>query len=168
MTGTVVVLVGVSGAGKTTVGRALAQALQFPFYEGDDYHSPTNRAKIHAGVALTDADRDPWLKAIRTLIDNVLAGQGDAVIACSALKRAYRDALRQPGVLFVYLKVPVAELRTRLENRTGHFAGPALLDSQLQTLEEPRHAILIEADRSVDEIVADIVRQMPSRADVPE
>jgi gluconokinase len=161
----VIVILGVSGAGKTTVGRVLATTLEFEFYEGDDYHSPSNRAKMHAGVPLTDADRAPWLSAIRALIERVLAREGNAVVACSALKRSYRDTLRLPGVLFVYLKVSTEVLRERLKHRAGHFFAPELLDSQLETLEEPRRALVVDANRPVSAVVKDIIDWIQPRID---
>jgi carbohydrate kinase (thermoresistant glucokinase family) len=94
----VLVVLGVSGAGKTTVGRELARQLGYEFLEGDDFHSQANKDKMHAGIALTDEDREPWLAALRQAIERVLANGGRAVLACSALKRAYRDELRMDGV----------------------------------------------------------------------
>jgi len=125
---------GVSGSGKSTLGVALAQALGVPFAEGDDFHSAANRAAMAAGHALTDADRLPWLEALRTWAAARPAG---CVLSCSALRRAYRDVLRGagPDVVFLEVDVPREVLATRLAARRGHFMPPSLLDSQLATLE---------------------------------
>lgn len=150
---------GVSGAGKTVVGRELARAIGWPFHDADDYHSNESIAKMHRGEGLTDAERAPWLARLRALvIDAVTSGQR-IVLACSALKQSYRDQLQPddagPGVIrFVYLDVPRAVLEERLRTRKGHFATPALLDSQLATLEPPRDALWVDGTRSPSEIVA--------------
>ncbi|MBA3878460.1 MAG: gluconokinase [Sphingobium sp.] len=130
---------GVSGCGKSTYGRALAGASAARFIEGDDLHGAANVAKMHAGIALTDADRWPWLDRIAAAVNAALAG-GPVVATCSALRRAYRDRLRAgiaAPVHFVLLDVPRDELRRRMAERTGHFMPPELLDSQLATLEWP-------------------------------
>jgi gluconokinase len=153
----VIVVLGVSGAGKTTVGRELARELGYEFLEGDDFHSQANKDKMHAGIALTDADREPWLAALRQAIERVLARGGRAVLACSALKRAYRDELRMDGVCFVYLRVSRAEVRARLARRGPHFFNPELLDSQFATLEEPEHALIVDATEDVSTTVRAIL-----------
>ncbi|UBV43368.1 gluconokinase [Deinococcus taeanensis] len=127
------IVMGVSGSGKTSVGEALAAALHTTFLDADNYHTTEARARMHAGQALTDADRAPWLARLR----QHLCGHGRLVLACSALKRAYRDELRVPGVQFLFLDVPELLLRDRLQRRTGHYAGVSLLDSQLTTLQRP-------------------------------
>ena len=134
----VVVTMGVSGAGKSWFGAALARSLDWPFQEGDDLHPPANIAKMEAGIPLDDADRAPWLAQVGEWIAATLAAGRDGVVSCSALKHAYRDRLRAAGagVRFVYLRVPEVELRRRMERRE-HFMPPALLRSQLDTLEEP-------------------------------
>ncbi|WP_229780996.1 gluconokinase [Deinococcus arenae] len=129
-----VVVMGVSGSGKSTLGRALGAALHAPFLDGDNYHTPEARERMHAGYGLTDADRAPWLARLRAELD----AQGRVVLACSALKRTYRDALRAPGTRFLYLDVPEALLAARLRQRPGHYAGADLLPSQLATLEAPQ------------------------------
>ena len=125
---------GVSGSGKSTLAVPLAQALGVPFAEGDDFHSAANRAAMAAGHALTDADRQPWLAALRTWAAAQPAG---CVLSCSALRRAYRDVLRGagPDVVFLEVDVPRQVLAARLAARRGHFMPPSLLDSQLATLE---------------------------------
>jgi gluconokinase len=160
----VVIVMGPAGAGKTTVGLALAGALGWAFHDADDFHDAGARARMQAGVPLTDADRAPWLARLAALVAGVLAGGGSAVLACSALRRGYRAALVPPDappgrVRLVHLDVPRAVLAARLTARAGHFAGPALLDSQLAALEppgddEPLPALTVDATRPVPEIVA--------------
>ncbi|WP_123371925.1 gluconokinase [Cellulomonas sp. PhB150] len=126
---------GVSGTGKTTVGRLIAERLGATFIEGDDLHPAANVESMRAGIPLTDAQRAPWLALIRDAMD---AAGGDTVVACSALRRAYRDVLRgaHGRVRFVHLVVPPDELTRRLEARAGHFMPATLLASQLATLED--------------------------------
>jgi carbohydrate kinase (thermoresistant glucokinase family) len=135
----VLVVMGVSGAGKSTVGKALADALTWPFEEGDDLHPAANVAKMKAGVPLTDEDREPWLAAIARWIDQQAANREPGIITCSALKRAYRDRLRdgRPQVWLVFLEGSRKLIGERLAHRKGHFMPPALLDSQFAALEEP-------------------------------
>ena len=158
----IVVLMGVTGAGKTTVGQQLAAALGWTFVEGDAFHPPANIAKMHRGEPLDDADRAPWLGAIRQRIDELVASAQSAVIACSALKRAYREVLARdrPEVTFVYLKASAALIAERLRHRAGHFMPPALLQSQLDTLEEPADGITVDAGPRPTTIVAAIRRRL--------
>lgn len=154
----VIVVMGVAGAGKTLVGSALAHALGWTFYDADDFHSPENVAKMHRGIGLTDADRAPWLEALRDVIDRVIRDGRNGVMACSALKEAYRKMLTPDDapagtVRFVYLDVPPDVLHDRLEHRAHHYAPPELLDSQLATLEVPRDAIWVDGTLPPDEIV---------------
>jgi len=152
------VVMGVSGSGKTTVGRALAQRLGVPFFDADDFHPPANIAKMSRGEALDDADRRPWLEALAA----VLAGHRDCVVTCSALKRRYRDVLRGGGdaenpVRFVYLKADYETIAARMD-RPGHFFPAELLRSQFEALEEPGavdgdDAVVIDASRPVDQVV---------------
>jgi gluconokinase len=135
----VIVVMGVSGSGKSTVAEALAQELGFAFLEGDDFHPEGNRRKMSAGIALEDADRWPWLDAVSEAIVAARATKG-VVATCSALKRGYRDRIRAtvtPPLLFVFLSVAHDELARRLQSRRGHFMPAALLESQLNTLEAP-------------------------------
>src|SRR5256885_5945188 len=135
----VVIIFGVSGAGKTTLGKLLAQKTGWRFYEADDFHSPANTDKMRRGVPLTDEDRQPWLGRLRELIERCLAAGENAVLACSALKKAYRDRLRASGeVKFVFLRGNRARISEQLQHRRGHFMNPALLDSQFEDLEEPQ------------------------------
>jgi len=154
----IVIVMGVSGAGKTTVGRALATALGWEFHDGDELHSATNKLKMHRGVALDDADRAPWLSAIRKLILSMLSEGRDGVIACSALKQSYRDEIvvDPSSVKIVYLKGSKEVIAARLRNRGGHFMNPDLLQSQFDTLEEPHDAIVVEITMAPEAIVSAI------------
>lgn len=136
---TLLVMAGVSGSGKSSVGRRVADRLGWPFLDGDSLHSPANIAKMRADQPLDDADRLPWLDAISRWMDARQAEGTSAVIACSALKQRYRDRLRHghPDVQFIWLKVDRAELARRLDQRTGHFMPAALLASQLAAWEPP-------------------------------
>jgi len=151
----VVILIGVAGSGKTTIGRALARQLAWRFVEGDDYHSPESIAKMRDGTPLNDSDRLPWLARLHAVAAAAIDRREHAVIACSALKQRYRDLLRGTlrGVRFVYLKTDEPTLRARLEQRRQHFAGPKLLASQLADLEEPGDALTIDATSASDDIV---------------
>ncbi|XP_023323848.1 probable gluconokinase isoform X2 [Eurytemora carolleeae] len=128
-----IVLMGVSGSGKTRVGGELVQQLDFTFKDGDDFHSLENRAKMKSGIPLTDEDREPWLKTLASL----LRDNDKLILACSALKHAYREKLRGDSrqIIFVHLVVPADILLNRLQSRTQHYFPPQLLDNQLQTLE---------------------------------
>jgi gluconokinase len=164
--GLVVIVMGPAGAGKTTVGTALAAALGCPFHDADDFHGEGARARMRAGVPLTEADRAPWLARLARLVARTLADGGSAVLACSALRRAYRAALladtdRPERVRVVFLDAPRDALARRLEARAGHFFPPALLDSQLAALEppgadEPATIVTVDATRPVPTIVAQI------------
>lgn len=138
----VVVLMGVSGVGKTTVGRIVAERLGWDFLDADDYHPPQNVAKMRRGEGLTDADRAPWLAALEEVIAARLAEDAPAVLACSALKRSYRDVLGREDerVRFVWLDAPDDVVQARLASREGHFADEALLPSQRAALEPPDDA----------------------------
>lgn len=152
----VIVLMGVSGSGKTTVGRLLARELGWAFYEGDDFHSPSNVAKMKRGVALTDDDRKNWLKGLHQVIEGIIEKHQNGVLACSALKRSYRGQLAQSGadMHFVYLKGNFEDIEKRLEQRKGHFANEELLPSQFDDLEEPRDALTADTSRKPSEIVS--------------
>jgi gluconokinase len=156
----IVVVMGVSGVGKTTIGRLLADQLGWAFVEGDDLHPPANVEKLRRGEALDDADRAPWLRALRQRIDELATAGRSAVVTCSALKAAYRDVLARgrPELRFVWLVAPPDRIRERLRDRRGHFMPPALLASQLDTLEPPDDALRVDATRSPDAIVTAIRR----------
>lgn len=164
----VLIVMGVSGSGKTTVGRALAQALGCPFFDADDYHPPANVAKMAAAHPLTDADRAPWLARLQALIAGQLERGQPAVLACSALKRAYRAELSQagPGLRFIYLRADYALIRQRLLARPDHFMPAGLLASQFADLEEPdpAEALVIEASQNLDPVIAEILAQLNSSA----
>jgi gluconokinase len=156
----IIILMGVAGAGKTTVGRILARDLGWPFYDGDDFHVPGNVAKMQRGIPLSDADREPWLAALRRLIDGLAGERRSAVIACSALKRAYRDRLAscRPEVRLIHLKGEYVTVRRRLLARRDHFLKEDLLASQFATLEELDGALTIDAGREPGDVVAEIRR----------
>jgi len=154
----VVVLIGAAGAGKTTVGKALAATLGWRFVDGDDYHSPASVAKMRAGIPLSDDDRAPWLASLHRMIATAVDRREHLVLACSALRDGYRRSL-QGGlhqVRFVHLDADEPALRRRLAERPGHFFGPTLLASQLATLEVPSEALRVDATRPPEEIVAAI------------
>jgi len=156
----VLVVMGVAGAGKSTVGRALAERLGWRYLEADDLHPAANVAKMRSGTPLTDADRAPWLAAVAEVIEAWLAQGASGVTACSALKRAYRERLAggRGEVRFVYLEGAEATLRARLEARRGHYFPPALLASQLADLEPPapdENAIVVSLEAPLaDELAA--------------
>jgi gluconokinase len=156
----IIVLMGPAGAGKTTIGIVLARSLGWRFLDADDFHSPENIDRMRRGIPLTDADREPWLRAMREALTEALASTTNVVLACSALKEQYRRDLIPDGaeasVRFVYLRAPEHVLRERLAKRSGHYAGPALLKSQLATLEEPADALWVDASCDPQEIVARI------------
>jgi len=157
----VILLMGVSGSGKTTVGMLLAQQLGWQFADADDYHSAANKDKMRHGIPLTDADRAPWLANLRSLIAGWIADGTNAVLACSALKQSYRDELQVgDAVRVVYLKVSPEILSQRLLERKGHYMKQDMLDSQLATLEEPQHAFVIDGSKSPPEIANDILQQL--------
>ena len=153
----IVLLMGVSGVGKTTVGTMLAAQLGWEFADGDDYHPAANVEKMRNGIPLTDADREPWLESLRSLIAAWIAAGKSAILACSALKQAYRDRLMVgASVRVVYLKADRELLRERLLLRRGHYMKEGMLESQIATLEEPEDAVVVDARSSVEEIVREI------------
>jgi gluconokinase len=153
----IIVIIGVAGSGKTTVGRALAETLGWAFYDADDLHAPDDRERMRRGEALTDRMRQPWLERVRAVIVRAANRNEHAVIACSALKQRHRDVLsRGLPTRFVFLSADADVLRARLQHRPNHFAGVALLESQLATLEPPSHVLALDAALSVDALVARI------------
>jgi gluconokinase len=157
----IIVLIGVTGSGKSTVGKLLAQQLGWKFFEGDDFHAPANIEKMRRGMPLSDDDRRPWLEAIRESIRQMVERSENAVIACSALKRSYRQMLGIAGeVVFVYLKANIETVRERLKNRTDHFMNPDLIQSQFDTLEESEQALRVDASLPPGEIVRRIRTQL--------
>lgn len=151
-----VVVMGVSGVGKTTIGRLVAAELGLPFYDADDFHSNANRRKMEMGVPLSERDRKPWLRAIARRMPEWEA-TGGAVLACSALRRSHRRILRRASsgsAIFVFLQAAPDAIRARLVQRPGHYMAPSLLDSQLNTLEPPApiEAIQIDASKAPREV----------------
>ena len=141
-----VVITGVAGSGKTTVGKLLAHDLGWPFHEGDDYHPAANVEKLRRGEALTDTDRQPWLDALRAVIQSAVENGEQAVLACSALKRRYREHLRvNEQVVFVHLAATPELIEHRLQQRKGHFMNPSLLKSQFATLETAQDELSLDA-----------------------
>jgi gluconokinase len=169
----VLVVMGVSGSGKSTIGGLLAERLGWTFEEGDSLHPAANVEKMAAGIPLTDEDRWPWLAKIADWIDNRLDTGENGIVTCSALKRSYRNVLnrRGSGVEFVYLAVELAELTERVEHREGHFMPASLLDSQLETLEVPtasEPAIQVDADPDARLVVDRILRDLGLTAKTTE
>jgi len=165
MTRQVLVLMGVSGSGKTTIAERLAATLGWQFQEGDILHPASNVEKMRTGHALTDEDRAPWLAIIAAWIDKQLQTGQHGIITCSALKRSYRDIIAggRPGVQVVYLHADRASLEAHVQGRHHEFMPTTLLDSQLATLQEPtpdEHAIQVEVSGPIDDTVGEIVRQL--------
>ena len=163
MTPRILIVMGVSGSGKSTVAGVLSNRLGWPLAEGDDFHSPENVAKMHAGTPLTDADRLPWLNSIAGWIETRLKAGQSGIVTCSALKRSYRDLLTggRPQVQFVYLKGSPEVMARHLAGRHGHFMPASLLASQFDTLEEPTAdepgIVTVDAGGSADEEVAEVL-----------
>ena len=157
-----VVIAGVAGSGKTTVGRALAERLHWTFYDADDLHTAENRDRMQRGWPLDDARREPWLRRVRAVIEWALSEGAGAVIACSALKARYRAVLSEGlgGVRFVFLDADRTLLLERLSQRTGHFAGASLLDSQIEALEPPVEGLRLNAALPVPTLVEKIVEKL--------
>lgn len=161
----IVIVMGVSGSGKSTVGAALAAALGWPMLDADDLHPPENVAKMAAGIALTDEDRWPWLDRIVVELRRLAASAGNVILACSALKQAYRDRLAQAGdVRFVHLRGTPATIAARLAARRHRYMPATLLDSQFATLEPPHDAIDIDIEASVAAQVRTIIDALGVRA----
>ena len=162
---TVLVVMGVSGSGKSTVADLLSARLGWPFMEGDSLHPEVNIAKMEAGQPLTDQDRWPWLDEVAAWIEGQHAAGEDGIITCSALKRSYRDVLnrRGEGVVFVYLAGEKRTLEERMQARVGHFMPPGMLASQLETLEEPQPdepSIRVPIEQSSAEIAEQVIREL--------
>jgi len=144
----IVIIMGVTGSGKTTVGRLLAESGGWALYDADDYHSAANVDKMRAGTPLTDDDRWPWLDRLNALLRAAQGRRESAILACSALKQSYRDRLQEGlnHVRWVHLKGDIELIRSRLQQRKGHYMNPALLQSQFDALEPPRDAIVVDVD----------------------
>ena len=163
----IAIVMGVTGAGKTTVAKALVALTGWDFAEGDDFHSEANRKKMHAGIPLDDDDRVPWLESLHQVLLGWHQKGLSGVMTCSALKQKYRDSLTAGlpanAYRFVLLEVPAGVLKQHLAGRKGHYMNPGLLESQLATLEEPEDAMRIEATRPANELARDILKQLESR-----
>jgi gluconokinase len=156
----VILLMGVSGSGKTTIGELLASRLSWPYADADSFHSKANVDKMATGHPLNDDDRKPWLESIRAWIDERIAKDEYAVVSCSALKKRYRDVLRAPGLAVVYLRGTREQIEPRLSGRKGHYFKPELLASQFAALEEPtpdEHVITVPIGPTPGEIVDSII-----------
>jgi gluconokinase len=157
-----IVLMGVTGSGKTTIGELLSERLGWRFYDADDFHSPENKAKMHAGVPLTDDDRLPWLASLRKLlVDKEKAGE-NLILACSALRRKFRRDLSAgvPDVKFVHLKGSQDLIAERLAERKNHYMNPDLLGSQFDALEEPEEALTVDISGTPEKIAEEILDQL--------
>lgn len=164
-----IILMGVSGSGKTVVGKALAQKLGWDFYDADDFHPPENIAKMTRGIPLDDTDRALWLVRLAALALATLEQERSAVLACSALKENYRQRLAgdSKNVKFVYLKGSYALIYARLSERKNHYMKADLLQSQFAALEEPLNALTVDISLPVDEIVKTIVRELSAYPHTP-
>ena len=156
---------GVAGSGKSTLMAELAERLGWQTLEGDELHPPANVTRMSAGIPLTDEDRRPWLAAIHARLREAAAAGEPTIVTCSALRRTYRDVLREdlPGMVFVHLEVPRAVLEARIRDRTGHFVPPELLDSQLATLEplgEGERGFVVDAARPTGVVAAEILERL--------
>ncbi len=158
----IVILMGVSGSGKTTIGKLLAESLHWQFSDADDFHSPANLEKMSHNLPLTDSDRAPWLNSLRTAIQQWLENQQNVVLACSALKETYRQILTVDSeqLHWVYLKGSFAMLKARLEQRLAHYMKSDMLRSQLDILEEPQDALIVNITLPLDMIIQDIKTQL--------
>lgn len=153
------VLIGVSGCGKTAIGKELSNALKIPFYDADDFHSAENKEKMSRGVPLTDDDRLPWLKTLAGLLKE----KSSLILGCSALKESYRKILKvSSDTQFIYLKGSYELIHDRLKERHGHFFDPHLLKSQFADLEEPREATVININKSIPKLVNEISSSIKS------
>ena len=158
----IIILAGVAGAGKTTVGKLLASRRGWDFLDADDFHSSENIEKMSSGISLTDEDRKPWLEAIKSEIERVMSEKKSAVIACSALKEKYRKYLgdNSKDVIFFLLNVDYQEAYLRLSKRGNHFFGVDVLKSQFETLEKTEGTISIDASKTPEEITDEILKKL--------
>lgn len=155
----VIILMGVAGSGKTTVGSLLARELNWDFYDGDDFHSESNRTKMAENMPLGDQDRASWLMSLKNLLDQNNQAGKSVVSACSALKESYRGILKiNQNVQFVYLQGPYQQIEERLNNRAGHYMSAKMLASQFEILEEPKNTLIIDITNPPEEIIT-IIRK---------
>lgn len=165
---TVAIVMGVSGSGKTTIAAGLARREGWLLLEGNSFHPPANIAKMKAGIPLTDEDRWPWLQAIAAREDELIGARQSAVVACSALRRTYRDVLAggRPDTVLVYLRGSKALITERMKARKNHFMPPALLDSQFATLEEPaqdEHPIIVDIGGPAEAVIKEVISRLKER-----
>jgi len=167
----ILIVMGVAGSGKSTIAHALIALTGWQFAEGDDYHSEANRRKMHSGIPLTDADRIPWLISLHDVLTGWQRASVNGVLTCSALKQSYRDILAKDlpagSYRFVLLEAPVSTLAARMTQRPGHFMNPALLQSQLDTLEMPADALRVDATQPPEAVareILDTIGRCPSQA----
>jgi gluconokinase len=160
-----VVVMGVTGSGKTTIGRLLAERMNCSFFDADDFHPPANVEKMQRGQPLDDADRLPWLEKLRELIDDELRAGRSLVLACSALRQRYRDVLvfSPDQVLLLYLKISPETARARLDARAGHYMPASLIPSQFEALEEPEQAIVVDGELAPMEAVTVALQYLPAK-----
>ncbi len=153
---------GVSGSGKTTIGKLLSERLAWPFFDADDFHPPENIEKMGRGLSLDDCDRQSWLRALRQLLETLQQSQTSAIVTCSALKASYRQFLQEGiiGLHWIYLKGSYQQIRDRLQQRQSHFMQASLLSSQFAILEEPEDAIAIDISQSPEAISTQIIAQI--------
>jgi gluconokinase len=157
----VILIMGTTGAGKTTVGKILSARLGWTFLDADDFHPAANIEKMRHGIPLTDADRIPWLENIHAKLVQLSAAATNAVLACSALKQSYRDRLAAGiDMRVVYLRGTYDQMRQHIEARHGHFAGEAILAGQFADLEEPQNALVLDVSHPPDELVSDIIAKL--------
>ena len=163
-----IVLMGVSGCGKTSIGRRLSQSLNWPFYDGDDFHPQANVAKMAQGIPLNDDDRQPWLERLHTLVVEHLDRGQSLLVACSALKAKYRNTLKgsREDVIFVYLKGSFELIFARMQQRNKHYMKAEILHSQFADLEEPQDALTVSIDQPVSQIVAEIIENLELMGEV--
>jgi gluconokinase len=156
------IIMGVTGSGKTTIGKALADRLGWDFFDADDFHSSANITKMTNGIPLTDEDRLPWLLLLKSKITDCLENGHPGILACSALKESYRQILssNNPEIQIVYLKASFDLVMSRLTTRLDHFMQPSMLQSQFDTLEEPKNAIFMDIRYSVDNIIDKIIKTL--------
>ena len=157
-----IILMGVSGCGKTSVGKSLEEALGWTFYDGDNYHPRENIDKMSLGIPLNDQDREPWLIALQDLINEENQKGNSVILACSALKKSYRDILRTDieGMLFVHLDGDFDLIWARMQAREEHYMKAEMLQSQFETLEKPRNALIVEIDSPISSITDKIISQI--------
>lgn len=159
----ILLIMGVAGSGKSTIGRSVADRLGWPYFEADDFHSAANKAKMAGGVPLNDDDRAPWLAAIRHAMDESVAAGRSAVFTCSALKNRYREQLAVPGLLLVHLQGDYATILERVGQRAGHYMKPEMVRSQFDALEAPSDALVLDIKHPPEQLVGEILAHVQSR-----